>query len=153
MSLRNYRLKIKSRNPAAVKEVKQDLAFQIAVEFERERIHSGYTQEALAAAVGTQQSSIARLERGNRLPSLRFLKKIADKLGAYIELRLRHFAVEHDMPAHMYVHWSSPEQRSLFMRLSIVEPPAYSATTILDTSRSSDELEVSGYQLLSARSI
>jgi DNA-binding XRE family transcriptional regulator len=58
--------------------------YQIA----RLRIQRGLTQAQLAEMVGTRQPSIARLENGNSIPSLSFLKRIADALDARIELRL-----------------------------------------------------------------
>ncbi len=57
--------------------------YQIA----RLRIQRGLTQAQLAEMVGTRQPSIARLENGNSIPSLSFLKRIADALDARIELR------------------------------------------------------------------
>lgn len=57
--------------------------YQIA----RLRIQHGLTQAQLAEMVGTRQPSIARLENGNSIPSLSFLKRIADALDARIELR------------------------------------------------------------------
>jgi transcriptional regulator with XRE-family HTH domain len=57
--------------------------YQIA----RLRIQRGLTQAQLAEMVGTRQPSIARLENGNSVPSLSFLKRIADALDARIELR------------------------------------------------------------------
>lgn len=58
--------------------------YQIA----RLRIRRGLTQAQLAEMVGTRQPSIARLENGNSIPSLSFLRRIADALDARIELRL-----------------------------------------------------------------
>ena len=58
--------------------------YQIA----RLRIQRGLTQAQLAEMVGTRQPSIARLENGNSIPSLSFLKRIADALNARIELRV-----------------------------------------------------------------
>jgi transcriptional regulator with XRE-family HTH domain len=57
--------------------------YQIA----RLRIQRGLTQTQLAEKVGTRQPSIARLENGNSIPSLAFLKRIADALDARIELK------------------------------------------------------------------
>lgn len=57
--------------------------YQIA----RLRIQHGLTQAQLAERVGTRQPSIARLENGNSIPSLSFLKRIADALDARIELK------------------------------------------------------------------
>jgi DNA-binding XRE family transcriptional regulator len=58
--------------------------YQIA----RLRIQRGLTQAQLAEMVGTRQPSIARLENGNSVPSLSFLRRIADALDARIEFRL-----------------------------------------------------------------
>jgi transcriptional regulator with XRE-family HTH domain len=67
---------------AAVKKL--DPGYQIA----RLRIARGLTQEQLAAMVGTKQPSIARLENGNSIPSLSFLRRIASALKATLEVRL-----------------------------------------------------------------
>jgi transcriptional regulator with XRE-family HTH domain len=106
MSIKNYRGKIKARNPKATEQVKADLAFQIAMEFERNRIASGFTQMQLADQIDTHQSSIARLESGGHLPSLRFLNKIAKVLGMYIELRLHKLSTTiqtHYVGSHAFV--------------------------------------------------
>jgi len=58
--------------------------YQIA----RLRMLRGLTQAQLAEMVGTRQPSIARLENGNSTPSLSFLIRIADVLGAKIELKI-----------------------------------------------------------------
>ncbi len=57
--------------------------YQIA----RLRIQRGLTQAQLAEMVGTRQPSIARLENGNSIPSLSYLRRIADALNARIELK------------------------------------------------------------------
>lgn len=56
---------------------KDSLAFEISEMIIKARIKRGMTQEELAKKVGTKQSSIARLENGNSLPSIKFLQKIA----------------------------------------------------------------------------
>jgi transcriptional regulator with XRE-family HTH domain len=48
----------------------------------------GLTQAQLAEMVGTRQPSIARLENDSSTPSLSFLSKIAEALGAKIEFKL-----------------------------------------------------------------
>lgn len=53
------------------------LAFDIARLVIQAREERAMTQEQLASLVRTGQSSIARLESGDRLPSLSFLQKIA----------------------------------------------------------------------------
>lgn len=104
MTLKSYGEKIKNRNPEVVQRLQQDLAFQISLEIERIRIESGVTQLELAQKINTYQSSIARLESGLKLPSLRFLKKIADKLDYYIEVKFRKVNVAGDPDAYVPRH-------------------------------------------------
>jgi transcriptional regulator with XRE-family HTH domain len=51
---------------------------------------TGLSQERLAALVGTSQSSLATIESGNRMPSVRSLLRIADATGFDLVLGLRH---------------------------------------------------------------
>ena len=67
---------------AAAKELEP--GYQVA----RLRMLRGLTQAQLAEMVGTRQPSIARLENGTSAPSLYFLSKIAEALGAKIEFKL-----------------------------------------------------------------
>jgi len=69
------------------KEVREDLSFQIGLEIENLRIIKGITQKQLAGMIGTKQPSIARVESGETLPSLSFIKKIADALNTDISLK------------------------------------------------------------------
>ena len=61
---------------------RQEAAYQVA----RLRMLKGMTQKELAELVGTNKSSIARLESGNREPSISFLRRIVDALGGYLEI-------------------------------------------------------------------
>ena len=54
----------------------------------RLRLIRGLTQAQLAEMVGSRQPSIAKLENGTGTPSLGFLTKIAEALGAKIEIKL-----------------------------------------------------------------
>lgn len=64
----------------------RDFAYEIGRKIKEIRIKSGLTQIELAQKIKTKQSSIARLESGGSgLPSLSFLKKIADVTGYYLE--------------------------------------------------------------------
>lgn len=56
------------------------LSFDIARTVIQARVQRNMTQKELAELVETGQSSIARLESGESLPSLSFLKKIAKAL-------------------------------------------------------------------------
>ena len=49
------------------------------------RIERGLTQEELATLASTHQSSIARLENGQKLPSMGFLQRIAKVLSVELE--------------------------------------------------------------------
>lgn len=61
-----------------------DPAYQLA----RLRILRGLTQQQLAERVGTRQPSIARLESGREEPKLGFLRRVAEALGAKVEVRI-----------------------------------------------------------------
>jgi len=63
--------------------------FQIAREVIRLRLARGLSQEQLAQKAGTGQPNISRLERGTINPSLHFLRKVAEALGAKIEIRFK----------------------------------------------------------------
>ena len=67
---------------AAAKELEP--GYQVA----RLRMLRGLTQAQLAEMVGSRQPSIAKLENGTGAPSLSFLTKIAEALGAKIEIKL-----------------------------------------------------------------
>ena len=62
----------------------EDLAIEIGTMVTELRIIRGITQDELAKRVGTKQPSIARLENGSTLPSLRFLYKIARALDTHL---------------------------------------------------------------------
>ncbi len=59
--------------------------FQIA----RLRNLRGLSQAELALRVGTQQPAIARLESGRATPNLDFLKRVAEALGARVDVQVR----------------------------------------------------------------
>lgn len=72
------------KNPKFKKayEDKTDIHFEVSEMVHELRVRAGLTQAQLAKKVGTKQSSIARIENetGTTLPSLSFLKKIAEAL-------------------------------------------------------------------------
>ncbi len=63
--------------------------FQVAREVIRLRLERVLSQEELARKAGTAQPNISRLERATINPSLHFLQKVAEALGAKIEIRLK----------------------------------------------------------------
>lgn len=60
------------------KQNKHKLPLVISAMLIKARQTKKMTQQELADELGTQQSSVARLEKGYSLPSLLFLKRIAD---------------------------------------------------------------------------
>ncbi len=68
---------------------KRDLALDIGHMVVRERIIINLTQAELARLVGTKQPGIARTERGNTLPQLGLLERIANALGMHLFLEFR----------------------------------------------------------------
>ncbi len=62
--------------------------FQVARQVIALRLQRGLTQKELAEQAGTKQSGISRLESMAQLPSLSFLKRVAEALNAHLEIRL-----------------------------------------------------------------
>lgn len=51
------------------------------------RMKKGLTQAKLAEKMGTTQSAISRLEKGNISPTVDFLKKLADATDSRLDIR------------------------------------------------------------------
>jgi ribosome-binding protein aMBF1 (putative translation factor) len=62
--------------------------FEISAELLRARLRAGLSQAELASRMGTSQSTIARLESGQTLPSTKTLLRFAEATGSKIKLRL-----------------------------------------------------------------
>jgi DNA-binding XRE family transcriptional regulator len=62
--------------------------FEIAGELLRARRRAGLSQAQLAARMGTSQSTIARLESGQTLPSTKTLLRYAEATGSRFRVRL-----------------------------------------------------------------
>lgn len=62
----------------------QDLAFEISLKITEARIKAGLTQSELAKKINTKQPGIARVESGNKLPSLSLIIKIEEALNTKI---------------------------------------------------------------------
>jgi transcriptional regulator with XRE-family HTH domain len=54
----------------------------------RARLRAGLSQAELAARMGTSQSTIARLESGQTLPSTKTLLRFAQATGSRFQVRL-----------------------------------------------------------------
>ena len=62
--------------------------FEIAAELLKARQRAGLSQSELAAKMGTSQSTIARLESGQTLPSTKTLLRFAKATGSKFQIRL-----------------------------------------------------------------
>jgi transcriptional regulator with XRE-family HTH domain len=63
--------------------------FELAEKLIAARIKSGLSQEALAKKMGTSQSTIARLESGMTMPSLRTLSRFAEATNCEMQIQFR----------------------------------------------------------------
>lgn len=87
--MKSYRsVKARLLRKKGVKRVydEQGPEFMLIEKLIEKRIRKGLTQERLARRIGTKQSAISRLERGEYNPSLEFLRKVAAGLG--VELKI-----------------------------------------------------------------
>jgi DNA-binding XRE family transcriptional regulator len=62
--------------------------FEIAIELIKARLRAKLSQAELAARMGTSQSTVARLESGQVLPSTKTLLRYAEATGCKVEVRL-----------------------------------------------------------------
>lgn len=62
--------------------------FELIKKLINQRIKVGLTQAELAKKIGTKQSAISRLERGDYNPSVAFLRKVAEALGSELRISL-----------------------------------------------------------------
>lgn len=62
--------------------------FAIAIELMKARLRAGLSQTELAVRMGTSQSTIARLESGQTLPSTKTLLRFAEATGSKVEVHL-----------------------------------------------------------------
>lgn len=73
-------------------EVKREYeALQVVYDIQRElirlRIEQGLSQKELAERIGTRQSAVSRIERGECNPSVALLSKIAKALDRELQVR------------------------------------------------------------------
>lgn len=80
MELKELKKELLKKSEFAKEYYKKDLAFDIGNMIIEARISRDITQAKLAKMVRTKQPSIARLERGESLPSINFLDRVAKAL-------------------------------------------------------------------------
>lgn len=71
----------------ALKET--ELEYQVARAIIKARIEKGLTQEDLAKAMHTKQSVISRVENARTVPSMSFLKRLAQVLNASLQVQFK----------------------------------------------------------------
>ena len=77
------------KNEEVRKELKKnETEYKIIEEIIMARKEKNLSQKELAELIGTRQSNISRLERGNYNPSLEFLNRIAHAMGKELEVRI-----------------------------------------------------------------
>ena len=77
------------KNKEVQKELKKNEAeYKIIEEIITARKEKNLSQKDLAELIGTRQSNISRLERGNYNPSLDFLNKVAHAMGKELVVRI-----------------------------------------------------------------
>jgi len=80
---------------AAARNSSASIAAQCARRLIELRTHTGETQKTLAQRLGMTESMISRLERGDHIPSLGTLCRIADAFGRQLQI---------DFHAHEHAH-------------------------------------------------
>ncbi|MFA5767439.1 MAG: helix-turn-helix transcriptional regulator [Candidatus Paceibacterota bacterium] len=91
MKRKSYRqFKSKLLKDREVKRAYERLApeFSVISMIIEKRLERGISQGELARKLGTKQSAISRLESGSYNPSLSFLKKVSEALGAELKISL-----------------------------------------------------------------
>jgi transcriptional regulator with XRE-family HTH domain len=63
--------------------------FQLAGQLIEARIRTGLSQEELAQKMGTSQSTIARLESGTSMPSMRTLAKFSNATNCEVQIQFK----------------------------------------------------------------
>lgn len=78
------------RDPKVRRALKEtELEFQIARSIIKARIDKGLTQAQLAKKVKTRQSVISRVESAKTVPSLSFLKRLAQALNISLQVQFK----------------------------------------------------------------
>jgi len=89
--MKDYKnLKAKLLKDKEIKRAYDELGpeFAIIEKLIEKRIEQGITQTELAKRIGTKQTAISRFESGTYNPSVSFLYKVADALGAKMTVKV-----------------------------------------------------------------
>ena len=82
--------KILMKDPEFRKALKEtELEYQIARNIIKARIEKGLTQQQLAKKLNTKQSVISRVENAKTIPSLSFLKRLAEAFNTSLKIQFK----------------------------------------------------------------
>jgi len=78
------------KDPEVRKALKETgLEYQIARNIIKARIEKGLTQQQLAKKLNTKQSVISRVENAKTIPSLSFLKRLAEAFNTSLKIQFK----------------------------------------------------------------
>ncbi len=82
--------KLLLKDPEVKKALKEtEVEYQVARAVIRARIEQGLTQAQLARKLKTRQSVISRVENAKTVPSLSFLKRLAEALNVSLRVQFQ----------------------------------------------------------------
>ena len=82
--------KILLKDPKFRKALKEtELEYQIARNIIKARLEKGLTQQQLAKKLNTKQSVISRAENAKTIPSLSFLKRLAEAFDTSLQVQFK----------------------------------------------------------------
>ena len=82
--------KLLLKDPEVKKALKEtEVEYQVARAVIRARIEQGLTQAQLARKLKTRQSVISRVENAKTVPSLSFLKRLAEALNVSLQVQFQ----------------------------------------------------------------
>ena len=86
MNLEEYRRQLLGDSEVAAAQRRLQPKLDLARQVLHLRLENGWTQKELAERAGTKQANISRLENAKLNPSVEMLQRVADALGAELEV-------------------------------------------------------------------
>lgn len=97
-----------------------DLAVDIGTNITRARLIAGYTQVELAKKMGATQPSLARYERGSKMPSNHFLLRVANVLKTNVIAPTFESVLNHQKNKFCYGSVDYTPHENYFVRVNVV---------------------------------
>jgi transcriptional regulator with XRE-family HTH domain len=99
MNLEEYRRQLLGDPEVAAAQRRLQPKLDLARQVLHLRLENGWTQKELAQRAGTKQANISRLENAKLNPSVEMLQRVADALGAELEVSFVLSDKAHPAPA------------------------------------------------------